>query len=98
MVNIEAAVDSIRQAVDEAELMAGCEITTVYTGIANGHIKGFNSTGIVAVKDKEVKRADVDRVIDAAKAVAIPLDREVIHVLPQEFIMDDQGGIKGPWG
>ena len=98
VVNIEATVDSIRQAVDEAELMAGCEITTVYTGIANGHIKGFNSTGIVAVKDKEVRRADVDRVIDAAKAVAIPMDREVIHVLPQEFIIDDQGGIKEPLG
>src|SRR5215472_3367574 len=98
VVNIEATVDSIRQAVDEAELMAGCEITTVYTGIANGHIKGFNSTGIVAVKDKEVRRADVDRVIDAAKAVAIPIDREVIHVLPQEFIIDDQGGIKEPLG
>ncbi len=78
--------------------MAGCEITTVYTGIANGHIKGFNSQGIVAVKEKEVKKADIDRVIDAAKAVAIPLDREVIHVLPQEFIIDDQGGIKEPLG
>ncbi len=98
VVNIEATVDSIRAAIEEAELMAGCEITTVYTGIANGHIKGFNSQGIVAVKDKEVKKADVDRVIDAAKAVAIPLDREVIHVLPQEFIIDDQGGIKEPLG
>ena len=98
VVNIEATVDSIRAAIEEAELMAGCEITTVYTGIANGHIKGFNSQGIVAVKDKEVKKADVDRVIDAAKAFAIPLDREVIHVLPQEFIIDDQGGIKEPLG
>ncbi len=78
--------------------MAGCEITTVYTGIAGGHIKGFNTHGIVAVKDKEVREADVDRVIDAAKAVAIPLDREVIHVLPQEFIVDDQDGIKEPLG
>jgi cell division protein FtsA len=98
VVNIEATVESIRQTIEEAELMAGCEITTVYTGIANGHIKGFNSQGIVAVKDKEVTRADIDRVIDAAKAVAIPIDREVIHVLPQEFIIDDQGGIKEPLG
>ena len=78
--------------------MAGCEISHVYTGIAGGHIKGFNSQGIVAVKDKEVREADIARVIDAAKAVAIPLDREVIHVLPQEFIIDDQGGIKEPLG
>ncbi len=90
VVNIESTVASIRRAVEEAELMAGCEITTVYTGIAGGHIKGFNSQGIVAVKDKEVRDADVARVIDAAKAVAIPMDREVIHVLPQEFIIDDQ--------
>src|SRR6476646_5738755 len=98
VVNIEATVSSIRRAVEEAELMAGCEITNVYTGIAGGHIKGFNSQGIVAVKDKEVRDADIARVIDAAKAVAIPLDREVIHVLPQEFIIDDQGGIKDPLG
>jgi len=98
VVNIEATVASIRRAVEEAELMAGCEITTVYTGIAGGHIKGFNSQGIVAVKDKEVREADITRVIDAAKAVAIPMDREVIHVLPQEFIIDDQGGIKEPLG
>ena len=98
VVNIEATVASIRQAVEEAELMAGCEISTVYTGIAGGHIKGFNSQGIVAVKDKEVREADITRVIDAAKAVAIPMDREVIHVLPQEFIIDDQGGIKEPLG
>lgn len=98
VVNIEATVSSIRRAVEEAELMAGCEITSVYTGIAGGHIRGFNSQGIVAVKDKEVREADIARVIDAAKAVAIPLDREVIHVLPQEFIIDDQGGIKEPLG
>ncbi len=98
VVNIEATVASIKQAIDEAELMAGCEIATVYTGIAGGHIKGFNSHGIVAVKDKEVREADIQRVIDAAKAVAIPLDREVIHVLPQEFVIDDQGGIKEPLG
>ncbi len=98
VVNIEATVSSIRHAMEEAELMAGCDISHVYTGIAGGHIKGFNSQGIVAVKDKEVRQADIDRVIDAAKAVAIPLDREVIHVLPQEFIIDDQGGIKEPLG
>lgn len=98
VVNIEATVQSIRRAIEEAELMAGCEITTVYTGIAGGHIKGFNSQGIVAVKDKEVRESDINRVIDAAKAIAIPLDREVIHVLPQEFIIDEQGGIKEPLG
>lgn len=98
VVNIEATVASIRRAIEEAELMAGCEINTVYTGIAGGHIKGFNSQGIVAVKSKEVSEADIQRVIDAAKAVAIPLDREVIHVLPQEYIIDDQGGIKEPLG
>ena len=98
VVNLEAAVESIKKAIEEAELMAGCEIAHVYTGIAGGHIKGFNSQGIVAVKDKEVREADIARVIDAAKAVAIPLDREVIHVLPQEYIIDDQGGIKEPLG
>jgi len=98
VVNIEATVGSIRRAIEEAELMAGCEINTVFTGIAGGHIKGFNSQGIVAVKDKEVREADISRVIDAAKAIAIPLDREVIHVLPQEFVIDDQGGIKDPLG
>ena len=98
VVNIEATVNSIRHAIEEAELMAGCSIHHVYTGIAGGHIKGFNSQGIVAVKDKEVRQADIERVIDAAKAVAIPLDREVIHVLPQEYIIDEQGGIKEPLG
>jgi cell division protein FtsA len=98
VVNIDATVASIKRAVEEAEHMGGCEITTVYTGIAGGHIKAFNSHGIVAVKDKEVKESDVNRVIDAAKAVAIPLDREVIHVLPQEFVVDEQDGIKEPVG
>lgn len=98
VVNIEATVASIRRAIEEAELMAGCEINTVFTGIAGGHIKGFNSQGIVAVKDKEVRETDISRVVDAAKAIAIPLDREVIHILPQEFIIDDQGGIKDPLG
>ncbi len=98
VVNIEATVASIQQAIEEAERMAGCEIGTVYTGIAGGHIKGLNSQGIVAVKENEVSHADIQRVIDAAKAVAIPLDREVIHVLPQEYIIDEQGGIKEPLG
>jgi cell division protein FtsA len=98
VVNIESTVDSIRRAIEEAELMAGCEITSVYAGIAGGHIKGFNSHGIVAVKANEVTQKDIDRVIDAARAVAIPPDREVIHVLPQEFIVDDQDGILDPRG
>src|SRR6266853_6158752 len=80
VINIEATVSSIHKAVEEAELMAGVEISAVYAGIAGGHIKSFNSTGIVAVKDKEITEKDVQRVIDAAKAVAIPLDREVIHI------------------
>ena len=98
VVNIDATVDSIKQAVEEAELMADCEITSVFAGIAGGHIRGFNSHGVVAVKDREVREGDVKRVIDAAKAVAIPMDREVIHVIPQEFIIDDQDGIREPLG
>ena len=98
VINIDATVESIKKAVEEAELMAGVEINSVYCGIAGGHIKGFNSHGIVAVKEKEVKDSDLRRVIDAAKAVAIPLDREVIHVIPQEYIIDDQDGIKEPLG
>ncbi len=98
VVNIESTVDSIKKAVEEAELMAGCEISSVYAGIAGGHITGFNSRGIVAVKGAEVTQNDVDRVIDAARAVAIPMDREVIHVLPQEFIVDDEPGIQNPIG
>jgi len=98
VVDIDATVDSIKHAVEEAELMADCEISSVYAGIAGGHIEGFNSHGIVAVKDREVSKNDVRRVIDAAKAVAIPMDREVIHVIPQEFIIDDQDGIREPLG
>lgn len=98
VINIDSTVESIRKAVEEAELMAGCEISSVFCGIAGGHIKGFNSHGIVAVKDKEVKESDLRRVIDAAKAVAIPLDREVIHVIPQEYIIDDQDGVREPLG
>ena len=98
VVDIESTVESIQKAVEEAELMAGCEISSVFAGIAGGHITGFNSRGIVAIKGKEVIQNDVDRVIDAARAVAIPMDREVIHVIPQEYIVDDQGGIKNPVG
>ncbi|MFP6641716.1 MAG: cell division protein FtsA, partial [Myxococcota bacterium] len=98
VVDIDATVSSIKNAVEEAELMADCEITSVYAGIAGGHIRAFNSHGVVAVKDHEVRASDVKRVIDAAKAVAIPMDREVIHVIPQEFIIDDQDGIREPLG
>ncbi len=98
VVNIESTVDSIQKAVEEAELMAGCEIRSVFAGIAGGHVKGFNSHGIVAIKGNEVTEKDIERVIDAARAVAIPMDREVIHVLPQEFIVDDQDGIQDPLG
>jgi cell division protein FtsA len=98
VVDIDATVDSIKRAVEEAELMADCEITSVYAGIAGGHISGMNSHGIVAVKEQDVRASDVRRVIDAAKAVAIPMDREVIHVIPQEFIIDGQDGIREPLG
>ena len=98
VIDIDATVHSIKQAVEEAELMADCEITSVYAGIAGGHIRGFNSHGVVAVNNQEVDEGDVRRVIDAAKAVAIPMDREVIHVIPQEFIIDDQDGIHEPLG
>ncbi len=98
VVNIDSTVESITKAIEEAELMAGVEISHVYTGIAGGHIKSFNSNGIVAIKDKEISESDIQRVIDAAKAVAIPLDREVIHIIPQEYIVDDQDGIRDPIG
>ncbi|MGE4291275.1 MAG: cell division protein FtsA [Desulfovibrio sp.] len=98
VVNIEQTVQCIKKALEEAELMAGCEIRSVYAGIAGSHIKGFNSHGVIAVKGGEVTQKDVERVIEAAKAVAIPLDREVIHTLPQEFIVDDQRGIADPLG
>lgn len=98
VVNIDQTVQSIKKALEEAELMAGCEIRSVYAGIAGSHIKGFNSHGVIAVKGGEVNQKDIERVIDAAKAVAIPLDREVIHILPQEYIVDDQRGIADPLG
>ncbi|GBE15644.1 MAG TPA: cell division protein FtsA [Proteobacteria bacterium] len=98
VINIDATVDSIKKAVEEAELMAGVPIQGAYVGIAGGHIKGFNSHGVVAVKTREVTKKDIERVIDAAQAVAMPLDREIIHTLTQEFIVDDQDGIVDPLG
>lgn len=98
VINIESTVKSIRRAVEEAELMAGCRIHSVFAGIAGSHIRSMNSHGIVAIKDREVSPADIDRVIDAAKAVAIPADQKILHVLPQEFLIDDQEGIKEPIG
>lgn len=98
VVNIESTVTAIQRAVEEAELMAGCQINSVYAGIAGSHIRSLNSHGIVAIRDKEVGQGDVERVIDAAKAVAIPADQRVLHILPQEFIIDNQDGIREPVG
>lgn len=98
VVDIEATVNSIQRAVQEAELMAGCDVRTVYAGIAGSHIRSLNSHGIVAIRDKEVSPADIERVIDAAKAVAIPADQKILHILPQEFIIDHQGSIREPLG
>ena len=98
VVNIESTVQSIQRAVEEAELMAGCQIHSVYVGIAGSHVKSLKSHGIVAIRDKEVGQADLDRVIDAARAVAIPADQKILHILPQEFIIDSQEGIREPIG
>jgi len=100
VVNIESTIESVKAAVAEAERMAGVAVGSVFAGIAGGHIKGINSHGVIAVsrKDKEIIQDDVDRVVDAAKAIALPLDREVIHVIPQEYIIDNQDGIKEPVG
>jgi cell division protein FtsA len=98
VVNIENTVDAIKNAVDEAEHMSGCEISSVHVGIAGGHIKGQNSLGIVAVKGREVDEDDVRRAIEASKAIAIPLDREILHTLPQNYVVDDQNGIRDPIG
>jgi len=98
VVNIESTVQSIQRAVEEAELMAGCQIHSVFAGIAGSHISSFNSHGIVAIKDKEVGPGDVERVIEAARALAIPADQKVLHILPQEFIIDKQEGIREPIG
>jgi cell division protein FtsA len=98
VVNIESTVQSIQRAIEEAELMAGCQIHSVYAGIAGSHIRSMNSHGIVAIRDKEVYAADIERVIDAAQAVAIPADQKVLHILPQEYIIDSQEGVKEPSG
>jgi len=96
VVNIESTVQSIQRAAEEAELMSGCQIHSAFTGIAGSHINSLNSHGIVAIRDKEVGKADIDRVIDAAKAVAIPADQKILHILPQEFVIDNQHGIREP--
>jgi len=98
VVNIESTVESIQRAIEEAELMAGCQIQAVYAGIAGNHIRSLNSHGIVAIRDREVFRPDIDRVIDAAQAVAIPADQKILHILPQEYVIDNQEGVKEPLG
>ncbi|HTY50805.1 MAG TPA: cell division protein FtsA [Steroidobacteraceae bacterium] len=98
VVNIESTVQSIQRAVEEAELMAGCQIHSVYAGIAGSHVRSLNSHGVVAIRDREVTQGDVEHVIDAAKAVAIPADQKILHVLPQEFVIDGQEGIRDPIG
>jgi cell division protein FtsA len=100
VVDLEKTVASIQRAVDEAERMAGVQVKGVHAGIAGDHIRSINGRGVIAVsrKDNEIGPADVDRVVEAAKAIAIPMDREIIHVIPQEFIVDDQDGIKDPVG
>ena len=98
VVNIESTVQSIHRAVEQAELMAGCQINSVFAGIAGSHIRSFNSNGIVAIRDQEVFQPDVDRVIDAAQAAAIPADQRILHILPQEYVIDTQEGVKEPLG
>ncbi len=98
VVNIESTVASIQRAVEEAQLIAGCQINSVYTGIAGSHVRSLNSHGIVAIRNKEVTAEDVERVIDAARAVAIPADQKILHILPQEFVIDNQEGIREPVG
>lgn len=98
VVNIDSTVHSIQRALEEAELMSGCEIHSVYAGIAGSHIRSMNSNGVVAIRDKEVTRDDIDRVIDAARAVAVPADQKILHILPQEFVIDNQEGIREPVG
>jgi cell division protein FtsA len=98
VIDIDSTVESMRMAVEEAEMMAGVEINMVYAGIAGAHIKGFNSDGVVACKEGEVTQNDVQRVLDGARAVNFPMDREIIHIIPQEYILDGQDGIKEPLG
>ena len=100
VVNIEQTIASIKKSIADAERMAGVEVTSAFAGVAGGHIKGLNSRGVIAVsrRDKEITEEDRERVIEAAQAIAIPMDREIIHVIPQEYIVDDQDGIKNPVG
>lgn len=98
VVNIESTVHSIQRAIEEAELMAGCQINSVHVGVAGSHIRSFNSEGIVAIRDGEVMQQDLERVIDAAAAVAIPADQKILHILPQEYVIDTQEGVKEPLG
>ena len=98
VVNIEATMNSIQRVLEEAELMADCKITEVYTGIAGSHIRSLNSSGMVAIKEKEVTQADIVRVVETAKAVAIPNDQQVLHILPQEYIVDGQEDVREPLG
>ncbi|MEO8443010.1 MAG: cell division protein FtsA, partial [Betaproteobacteria bacterium] len=98
VVNIEATVNAIQRALEEAELMADCKISEVYTGIAGSHIKSINSRGMVAIKDREVTQQDVERVIETAKAIPIPTDQQVLHILNQEFVVDGQGDVREPLG
>ncbi len=98
VINIESTVEGIQKAIEEAELMAGTEISSAYIGVAGNHVKSFNSSGVVSIKNREIDHDDVERVIDAAKAIAIPADRQVIHLIPQDFIIDGQDGIKEPIG
>lgn len=98
VINIDSTVEGIQRAIEEAELMAGCEISHAYVGVAGNHVRSFNSSGVVSVKNREIDHDDLDRVIDAAKAIAIPADRQVIHLIPQDFIIDGQDGIKDPVG
>ncbi|OZA21836.1 MAG: cell division protein FtsA, partial [Hydrogenophilales bacterium 17-61-9] len=98
VVNIEATVNAIQRALEEAELMADCKIREVFTGIAGSHIKSFNSHGMYAIKDKEISQMDVDRVVDTARAVNIPTDQQILHTIPQEFIVDGQEDVRDPLG
>ncbi|HDK82277.1 MAG TPA: cell division protein FtsA, partial [Nitrospirae bacterium] len=98
VVNIESTVESIKKAVEEAETMAGIDIKAVHVGIAGGHVSSFQSNGVIAIKEKDIGRQEMDKVIDAARAVAIPLDREVLHVMPIGFVVDGQNGISDPSG
>jgi cell division protein FtsA len=98
VVNIEDTVHTISRVIQEVELMADCKVSNVYTGIAGSHIKSFNSNGMVAIKEKEVTQSDVERVIETAKAMPIPADQEILHILTQEFVIDGQDGIREPIG